>query len=175
MDVFMNAVSKEVMAKFATNPAIEEKLHYLVNQKAVRHSLLPPEIKHNATWDYAISPKGRHFFSVCAEGRYTEYAHLYEYIPATGALELRFRLDDVIITYPRAIRPSKFHESFSFLPDGRLIMTSHTTATAPNHPALAVSAYFDHQWEAYPGSNILIYDPETNKVTDLGIPVPPQP
>jgi len=163
---------QELISHYATFAPVDEKLHNMIPQEGVTHSILPPEIKHNAIWDYHISPEGRHFFSVCAEGNYSEYAHLYEYMPKTGELKLCFKLDDVIVTYDRTIRPSKLHESFSFLPDGRLIMTTHTTATAPNHPVWMPLAYYDHQWEGYPGSNILIYDPATNTVEDLGIPVP---
>ena len=165
-------VDQEIISRFAKNPPLEDELFYMIPQKGVRHSVLQPEVKHNATWDYIITPEGKHFFSVCAEGNYAEFAHLYEFMPDTGQFRICFKLDDVIVTYPRAIRPSKLHESFSMLPDGRIIMTTHTTATAPNHPVWTPLGYYSHQWEGYQGSNILIYDPKTNKVEDMGIPVP---
>ena len=164
-------VDKQTVEKFA-NQQIKEELHLMIPQKGVRHSIFPKEVKHNAIWDYAVSPEGRHFFSVCAEGNFSQYAHLYEYMPDTGEMNLQFKLDETAVTHPRAIRPSKFHSSFSFMRDGRMIFNTHTTATAPNHPVWHPLAYYNHMWEGYPGANILIFDPETGKVDDLGIPIP---
>ena len=151
---------------------IKEELHLMIPQEGVRHSVFPPEVKHNAIWDYAISPEGRHFFSLCAEGNFSQFAHMYEYMPDTGELRLCFKLDETAVTHPRAIRPSKFHSSFSFMPDGRMIFNTHTTATAPNHDIWHPLAFYNHMWEGYQGANILIYDPKTGKLDDLGIPIP---
>jgi len=143
----------------------------MIPQKTVWHTEIADEPLHVSIWDYNISPDGKHYFSVCAEGDVAEYSRLYEYFPETGKVELKFRLEDSIITYPRAIRPSKIHSSISFMPDGRLIMATHTTARAPGHPRWMPFAYFSHIWEGYQGSNIIIYDPKNGKVEDMGIPV----
>jgi len=166
-------IDKKTIERFAVNKKpLKDELHLMIPQEGVRHSVFSPDVKHNAIWDYAISPEGRHFFSLCAEGNFSQFAHLYEYMPDTGDMKLCFKLDDVAVTHPRAIRPSKFHSSFSFMPDGRLIFNTHTTATAPNHPVWTPLAYYNHLWEGYPGANILIYDPATGKTEDLGIPIP---
>ena len=167
-----NVITPEIIARYGKVGPIDPELHRMMPQAGVRHSVFPPHVKHNAIWDYHISPNGRHFLSLCAEGSFSQYAHLYEYMPDTGAFELCFKLDDVTVAQHRAIRPSKFHSSFSFLPDGKLIMSSHTTATAPNHPEWLPFAYYDHQWEGFQGSNIYIYDPVTRTAEDLGIPAP---
>lgn len=164
-------IDNKTVEKFATMQ-IKEELHFMIPQDGVRHSIFPSAVKHNAIWDYAISPEGRHFFSLCAEGNFSQFAHLYEYIPGTGEMKLQFKLDETAVTHPRAIRPSKFHSSFSFMNDGRMIFNTHTTATAPNHPIWHPLAYYNHMWEGYPGANILIYDPASGKVDDLGIPIP---
>ena len=165
-------ITQEIIDHFGKVGPIEIELHDMMPQEGVKHCVFPPDVKHNAIWDYMISPEGRHFFSLCAEGSISYYARLYEYIPDTGDFQLCFKLEDAIVTYYNAIRPSKLHTSFSFMPDGKLIMTTHTTATAPNHPEWMPFSYYDHMWEGYPGSNILIYDPQTGKLEDLGIPVP---
>ena len=162
---------KKTVERFALTE-IKEELSLMIPQEGVRHSVFPPEVKHNAIWDYAISPENRHFFSLCAEGNFSQFAHLYEYMPDTGEMKLCLKLDETAVTHPRAIRPSKFHSSFSFMRDGRLIFNTHTTATAPNHPFWNPLAYYNHIWEGYPGANILIYDPSTGKLDDLGIPIP---
>ncbi len=164
--------TREVFEKYAVFDAVDIKLHEMIPQRGVRLSVFPPETKHNAIWDYAISPQGRHFFSLCAEIACPDYVHFYEYFPETGEMKLLWKLNDSIITYDRAIRPSKVHTSMSFLPDGRIIMATHTTAGAPAHPTWMPIAYYYHLWEGYPGSNVIVFDPDTGKVEDLGIPVP---
>ena len=126
----------------------------------------------NAAWDYKISPDGRHYIPLCAEGNFPEYVKLYEYLPAANEMRLCFDLEKSIVVYPRTIRPSKIHTSINFMPDGKLIMTTHTTASAPGHPIWMPEAYYEHLWEGFHGSNVLIWDPDTGKVEDLGIPVP---
>ena len=148
-----------------------EQYFEMIPQRGVRQCFIDAP-GFNATWDYKISPEGRHYFPLCAEGNFPEYVKLYEYLPKTNEVRRCFDLEDSIIVYPRTIRPSKIHTSINFMPDGKLIMTTHTTASAPTHPTWMPEAYFDHMWEGFHGSNILIYDPETGKVEDLGIPVP---
>jgi len=143
----------------------------MISQTSVTHTLIGDQPRHCSTWDYNISPEGRHYFSVCAEGNVPEYVRFYEYRPETGEAILLFKLEDVIITYPRAIRASKIHSSIDFLPDGRVIMATHTTARAPGHPRWMPFAYYPHIWEGYPGSNIIVYDPAAKNVRDLGVPV----
>jgi len=126
----------------------------------------------NAAWDYHISPAGRHFIPACDEGGGAGYAKLYEYLPQTNEMKRCFAIQDSIVVYDRTIRPSKFHTCICSMPDGRLIMQTHTTAKAPAHPGWLVEPYYEHPWEGFMGSNILIYDPDTGKLEDLGIPVP---
>lgn len=152
-------------------PSIPDDLLHLIRQDTVK-SAEAGEPDHNSSWDYAISPEGRHYFSACAESLDTDYLRLYEYLPETNVCKRILGLEEVAITYPRAIRASKIHSSLSFLPDGKLLFATHTTAAAPGHPRWMPFAYYDHPWEGFPGSNVLIYDPNTGKTEDLGIPVP---
>lgn len=155
----------------ASQPMPPEKLMQLVRQNTVRMAVAD-EVDHNSSWDYAISPEGKHYFSVCAESLNCYYLRLYEYLPETNECRRLLGLEEVAITYPRAIRASKIHSCMSFLPDGRLLFATHTTAAAPGHPRWMPFAYYTHPWEGYPGSNVLLYDPKTGKTEDLGIPVP---
>ncbi len=126
----------------------------------------------NAAWDYFVTPEGKHYIPCCAEGTFPEYVKLYEYLSEKNEMKLLFDLEKCITVYPRAIRPSKFHTSINQMPDGKLIMTTHTTASAPGHPCWMPDAYYTHLWEGYMGSNVIIYDPVSGSVEDLGIPVP---
>jgi sugar lactone lactonase YvrE len=56
--------------------------------------------------------------------------------------------------------------------DGRLIMSTHTTAEAPQHPYWLPFSFYRHQFEGYQGSNILMYDYNARQVENRGIPVP---
>ncbi len=140
--------------------------------EAVTHRLLEQDTQHNAIWDLAISPEGRVFFSLCAELAESRYVRLYEYLPDRNDFRLHFRLEDRIIVQDREIRASKVHTSMAFMEDGRLIMATHTTAQAPQHPTWMVEGYYQHLWEGYPGSHLLIYDPHTGALENRGIPVP---
>ena len=149
-----------------------EKALELIPQSAIKQCYITDSPGFNAAWDYHITPDGRHFIACCAEGAFAEYVRLYEYFPKTNTVEKKFNLDDSIVVYPRTIRPSKFHTSMCDMPDGKIIMATHTTAAAPTHKEWMPEAYYNHMWEGFMGSNVLIYDPKTNTVEDLGIPVP---
>ena len=142
--------------------------------EAVKHRLIDVEedLRHNAIWDMAISPDGRVFFSLCAELAESRYVRLYEYLPEQNAFKRHFRFEDRVIVQDQQIRASKFHTCMCFLDDGRIIMTTHTTAQAPQHPTWMVEGYYHHLWEGFPGSNLLIYDPATGALENRGIPVP---
>ncbi len=148
-----------------------EQYLQMIPQSAVKQCFIDAP-GFNAAWDYFVTPEGRHYIPCCAEGTFPEYVKLYEYLPETNKMKLLFDLEEEITVYPRTIRPSKFHTSINQMPDGKLIMMTHTTASAPGHPCWMPEAYYTHMWEGYMGSNAIIYDPETGKVEDLGIPVP---
>ena len=141
-------------------------------EEAVRHRLLDEDMRHNAIWDMAISREGRVFFSLCAELAESRYVRLYEYLPDENAFRLHFRLEDRVIVQDREIRASKIHTSMAFMEDGRLIMTTHTTSQAPQHPTWMAEGYYQHLWEGFPGSHLLLYDPETGILENRGIPAP---
>ena len=141
-------------------------------EEAVRHRLLNEDMRHNAIWDMAISREGRVFFSLCAELAESRYVRLYEYLPDENAFRLHFRLEDRVIVQDREIRASKIHTSMAFMEDGRLIMTTHTTSQAPQHPTWMAEGYYQHLWEGFPGSHLLLYDPETGILENRGIPAP---
>ncbi len=163
--------ARERARALAVYPPLPRHLLQLIRQDTV-HMAEAAEPDHNSSWDYAISPDGHHYFSVCAESLNCYYLRLYEYLPHTNECRRVLGLEDVAITWPRTIRASKIHSSLSFLPDGRILFATHTTAAAPGHPRWMPFAYYDHIWEGFPGSNILLYDPATGKTEDLGIPVP---
>ncbi len=157
--------------KIAMKKYTREQYFQMIPQSSVKQCFIDAP-GYNAAWDYCVTPEGKHYIPCCAEGTFPEYVKLYEYLPDTNEMKLLFNLEDTITVYPRTIRPSKFHTSINPMPDGKLIMTTHTTASAPTHPCWMPEAYYTHMWEGFMGSNVIIYDPETGTVEDLGIPVP---
>jgi len=141
----------------------------LIPQTGVVHLLCEECPRSNAVWDMAIRDDGRVFFSACGESQYSEYARLYEYDKVNKKLIKHFNLEDKIIEREETPRTSKFHTAMDFLPDGRIITTTHTTSPSPKHPLWLPYEYANHQWEGYSGSNILIYDPDTGTVEGKGV------
>ncbi|QJD82001.1 hypothetical protein [Cohnella herbarum] len=137
-----------------------------------RFTQLPNEEGHNAVWDFVRSPDGRFYVSVCGENEKPLTALLYEYYPTTGDLRLMFDVANIWIVDPAQMPPSKIHTSIDFMPDGRLIMATHNTAPAPGHRQWMFEQHYEHPWEGYPGSILMLVNPDTNEVQIKGIPVP---
>jgi len=136
-----------------------------------RFTQLPNEEGHNAVWDFVRAPDGRFYVSVCGENEKPLTALLYEYYPQTGEFRLIFDVAKIWIVSNEEMPPSKIHTSIDFLPDGRLIMATHNTAPAPRHKQWMFEQYYEHPWEGYHGSILMIVNPDTNEVQIKGIPV----
>ena len=144
----------------------------LIPQEGVVHALVDWEPTHNAIWDMNLNhADGRLWFSVCGEGVEPEYAHLYEY-KRGGTFVRHFDVEKESIQHDRRIRASKLHTCIHFMPDGKLIMQTHTTSPSPLHPAWMPESYLNHQWEGFEGSQVFIYDPETGITQNKGVLAP---
>ena len=157
------------MNKFFLNGPEDYKL---MSQTGVRQFVFPLEFSHNAIWDSNVSPEGKLYFGLASEIFTGNYVRLCEYDYENNDIKTLFKVEDVILPSDRTIRASKFHTSISFMNDQRMIMTTHTTDKSPAHPTWMPDAYYNHMWEGFPGSNIVIYDPATGQASNMGIPVP---
>jgi len=144
----------------------------LIAQNGVHHKVFEGEGNHNAMWDMNISPEGKPYFSLGSELVNANFAKLYEYDLEKDEFIHLFNVEDVILHSDRAIRPSKIHTSINFLPNGHLLMSTHTTDRSPNHPYWMPEAYYADPHEGFQGSNIIEYDPESKKAISHGIPIP---
>ncbi|MDD3154089.1 MAG: hypothetical protein PHS41_04420 [Victivallaceae bacterium] len=131
----------------------------------------PSESKHNACWDYLLCKDGTAYVSLCGELSQPLCVQLWRFDTKTGKFTMLFDTGREFYVSPREIPPSKIHTSLTEMPDGRILMTTHTTARAPGHPYWLFDSYFEHIHEGYPGSHVLIYDPVAKSVKNLGIPV----
>ncbi|MEG1515833.1 MAG: hypothetical protein RSD95_13170 [Clostridia bacterium] len=143
-----------------------------IPQEALRQYALPNPSKHPACWDAVLDKDGTMIFSECSELTTGEIAKLSRYDPKANRHHVMFALRNYVFPGQRTIRDSKVHTSMSWMNDGRLVMVSHTTDKSPAHPAWLPSSYYNHVWEGFPGSSLLLYDPKMDKLENLGIPVP---
>ncbi|MCQ2419978.1 MAG: hypothetical protein MJ118_02465 [Clostridia bacterium] len=143
----------------------------VMNQTGLTQYVFPSPSMHPACWDVLQMGKNEIYLSLCSELTTGEFAKLACYHPENNTVQELAYLKNAQFYEDRYIRPSKFHTSMSKLPDGRIIMLTHTTDKAPQHPAWMPAAYYADPWEGFPGSSMMIYDPKTQKLEDLGIPV----
>ena len=148
------------------------KDYRVMSQKGVKQYCYPLESTHNAIWDSNVSPDGELYFALASEICTSGYVRLCKYDYKRNIPEVCFAAEDVILPSGRTIRASKFHSSICFMPDGKLVMTTHTTDKSPAHPTWMPEAYYHHLWEGFPGSHIIVYDPKTGEAKNLGCPVP---
>jgi hypothetical protein len=165
----MPEYEEEMMSRYVYNGPEDMKL---IKQKGIKQYFFSQEPTHNSVWDTSIDKDDKVWLSISSEFLTCGYARLYEYDYIKNDATLQFKIEDVILPQDRAIRASKYHTSISFMNDGRICMTSHTTDKAPAHPTWLPEAYYGHIWEGFAGSHILVYDPKTKLVQNLGIPAP---
>lgn len=144
----------------------------LIPQSVIKQVLFPKSETRNAIWDMYVTKNGRCFFSVCAEQGVSRLAGLYEYDYKSNTYKLCFELENVLCYAKDAVVPSKIHTSMAEMNDGRIIMTTHTTAKSPVHPYWHPEPFYNHVFEGYQGSNILIYDPVSGAIENRGTPIP---
>ena len=161
------AASRHPDNPFQCLKAQPEEFFRLIPQVGVTH-VLTDDPSHNAVWDMAISPEGRVFFSSCGESYIPAYARLYEYDHKRKKLIEHFRLEDKVAQSGVAIRASKFHTSLSFVGDHKILMTTHTTSPSSRHATWMPYEYYNHAFERFQGSDILLYDYATGDVKGLG-------
>lgn len=154
-----------------TCASMPEGFFELLPQEAIRYSKFPVSTKHNAIWDFNWGHDGRMYVALCGELGNALNAMLYEYDPQTGSLEFCFDAGRETMADPKMIPPSKIHTSIFPIADGKVIMTTHTTARSSMHPYWLFEQHYTHQWEGYPGSNVLVWDPASRQCSNLGIPV----
>ena len=144
----------------------------VINQAGVRQRIGLCGVDYRGCWDTALSPDGILYYAASDESGRARHTRLiaYDYRPDTA--KICVKAEDVVLPQPRQLPVTKFHESISFLPDGRLFATTHSTDRAPHHPEWMPIAHHTHVWEGWPGSTMVCYDPRTGKAENWGVPVP---
>ena len=154
-----------------TCASMPEGFFELLPQEAVRYSKFPIDTKHNAIWDFNWGHDGRMYVALCGELGNALNTMLYEYDRKTGSLDFCFDAGRETMADPKMIPPSKIHTSITPIRDGKVLMTTHTTARSIVHPYWLFDQHYTHQWEGFPGSHVLVWDPATRQCANLGMPV----
>ncbi|MBR6748056.1 MAG: hypothetical protein IKM07_03880 [Clostridia bacterium] len=144
----------------------------LINQTGVRQRVGLCGITHGGCWDNLLAPDGTYYFSPSDESGTGKHTRLVAYDYDTDSAKICVYPERVTVSRVREQPMTKFHESLTVLPDGRIFMTTHTTDRAPHQPEWMPMALSTHIWEGFPGSHMFVYDPKTGAVENWGIPVP---
>jgi len=146
----------------------------VINQAGVRMArpAAAGNENYNCCWDAALSPEGDLYFALSSEQGRSEHAKLVRYDYPSNEIVECYYVGDIVLPNARQLPHSKLHTSINFLPDGRVIATTHSTDKARQHPGWLPFGHHNHVWEGFPGSAIIVYDPLTGQSEFWGYPVP---
>ena len=144
----------------------------VINQTGVRQRVGLCGLDYPGCWDINISPEGILYYAASDESGRARHTRLIAYDYQADTAKICVRAEEVTLPKLRQLPVTKFHESITFLPDGRVFATTHSTDRAPQHPEWMALAHHTHIWEGWPGSTMVCYDPKTGKTENWGIPAP---
>jgi hypothetical protein len=144
----------------------------VINQAGVRQRIGLCGLDYPGCWDTNLSPDGILYYAACDESGRARHTRLISYDYQTDTAKICVKAEEVAMPKARQLPVTKFHESITFLPDGRVFATTHSTDRAPAHPEWMALAHHTHIWEGWPGSTMVCYDPKTGKTENWGVPAP---
>jgi len=144
----------------------------VINQTGVRQRIALCGLDYPGCWDTKLSPDGILYYAASDESGRARHTRLISYDYQTDTAKICVKAEEVTLPKARQLPVTKFHESLTFLPDGRIFATTHSTDRAPAHPEWMPFAHHTHIWEGWPGSTMVCYDPKSGKVENWGVPAP---
>jgi len=129
---------------------------------------------HDVIYSIVTGKDGKIYMGVSSEFGPGTYAHIFSYDPQTDQLEDLVDLGELLPEGKDVLRPphSKIHTSMCVGPNGKIYAASHLTAPPRGEKFLHVWEIFDDPRRCFTGSHIIVYDPQTRQVEDLGIIIP---
>ena len=159
----------------------------LINQTSVRARMAPAEgaAEANACWDGVVAPDGRFYFPLSSENGLCGATKLGYFDYDNDKVVVCLDAESVLLSHERMLPHSKFHTSLNVIPrhalypeypddpeDYLIVATTHSTDRAKHHAEWMPFGHHNHVWEGFPGSQIIVFDPKTNRAITLGTPVP---
>ncbi len=159
----------------------------LINQTGLKTRMPDKEgnEQFNCAWDAAAAPDGRLYFPMSSECGWCGTEKLVYYDYESNEVIDCLRGEDVLLPVKKQMPHSKLHTSINFIPrkalwpdapddpsDYLVLGVTHCTDGAPQHPGFMLLGFYNHIWEGFPGSQILVYDPKNKTGMTLGTPVP---
>ena len=164
-----------------------EESKRLINQTSVRARMpgFDEAWGANACWDAVVAPDGRLYYPLSSENGFCCATKLGYFDYDQDKVVTCFDAADVLLHPIRKLPHSKFHTSMNIIPrhalypecpydekDYLLVATTHSTDRAPHHEEWLPFGHHNHVWEGFPGSQIIVWDPKTERGMTLGVPVP---
>ncbi len=159
----------------------------VINQTGVRARMpkLEESFGANACWDGVVAPDGRFYYPLSSENGYCLHTKLAYFDYDQDKVVTCFDAADVLLHPVRKLPHSKFHTCLNIIPrhalypecpydekDYLIVGVTHSTDRAPQHPEWLPFGHHNHVWEGFPGSQIIVWDPKTERGMTLGTPVP---
>jgi len=159
----------------------------LINQTSVRTRMapLPAGENSNACWDGIVAPDGKFYFALSSESGLCADTKLAWFDYDNDKVVVCMDAADVLLSNDRKLPHSKFHTSLCAIPrnavypecpydpmDYLIVGLTHSTDRAKHHPEWMPIGHFNHVWEGFPGSQIVVYDPKNGHAFSMGTPIP---
>ena len=144
----------------------------VINQAGMRQHIDLCGLGYHGCWDVKLSSDGILYYAPSDASGRGKHTRLVAYDYQADTAKICFKAEEVALPNPRQMPITKLHESLTFLPDGRIFATTHSTDRAPHHPEWMPFGHHTHLWEGWPGSTMVCYDPQTGRTENWGVPVP---
>ena len=149
-----------------------EKLR-LIPQEGVRIRVNAGGTGYPSCWDMNVSPyDGDLYYAPCDETGRGAHTRLVRYNWESDSARVVVKAEELVLPRERHMPHSKFHESITFLPNGHVVMSTHSTDRGKFQPEWMPFAHVDHVWDGFPGSYVIEYDPVTGRSWNHGMPAP---
>jgi len=179
-------MSEEIVKSYVYDRGSDEAKR-VINQTGVRARM--PKMGEaegaNACWDAVVAPDGRLYYPLSSENGFCKHTKLAYFDYDKDEIVVCMDTDDVLLHPIRKLPHSKFHTCLNIIPrtalypeepydekDYLVVGTTHSTDRAPHHDEWMPFGHHNDVWEGFPGSQIIIYDPKSNRGMTLGTPVP---
>ena len=142
-----------------------------IESNMIRAEIIEGLPHNDVIYSTATGTDGKIYLGVSNEFSAETFAHIFSYDPETNELRDIVDLRKLFPEGEDLLRPphSKIHTSMCVGPDGKVYAVTHVTAPPRGEQRHRIWEILDDPRRGYTGSHLVIYDPATDSVTDMGI------